>query len=231
LRENFRVNFNFIFIGIQINDIKIPNGVYSDLEKNLITESVLFSFNDVDLRWIGLDNWTYFITFDVPDDFLMHSFLILTFDGVDTIANVTLNDQFLGQTQNMFTRYSYNVRQILKPENQLKLEFTSPVTFAKSINQFKIPPECPPKVYNGECHMNLLRKMQASFAWDWGLAAPSMGIWKNVYLDGYDSIKFRDITYDLKDVNNDQWMLDVTVFAETGKRKSQFNGIIEYEIK
>lgn len=53
--------------------------------------------------------------------------------------------------------------------------------------------------YNGECHMNLLRKMQASFAWDWGLAAPSMGIWKDAYIDVHDTLIIRDITYELID--------------------------------
>jgi hypothetical protein len=29
----------------------------------------------------------------------------------------------------------------------------------------------------GECHANFIRKMQASFSWDWGPAFPSMGLW------------------------------------------------------
>lgn len=45
----------------------------------------------------------------------------------------------------------------------------------------KIPPFCVPKEYNGECHVNYLRKMQCSFGWDWGPAFPSVGIWYNEY--------------------------------------------------
>lgn len=48
---------------MQITDIKLPSGVYTELEKNNVTESVLFSKNDVDLRWIGLVNWTYSLNF------------------------------------------------------------------------------------------------------------------------------------------------------------------------
>ena len=48
----------------------------------------------------------------------------------------------------------------------------------------KVPPECPPDVYHGECNANKLRKMQASFSWDWGLAAPSVGLW-SVNLSSY----------------------------------------------
>lgn len=98
-------------------------------------------------------------------------------------------------------------------------------------------------MYNGECHVNLLRKMQASFAWDWGLAAPSMGIWKNVYLDLYDSIIMRDITYQLIDgvevddeevdelaSDDDMWTLKISVHLETGLGEADFQGVIACEL-
>lgn len=50
----------------------------------------------------------------------------------------------------------------------------------------KIPPFCVPKEYNGECHVNYVRKMQSSFGWDWGPAFPSVGIW---YTYKYNMIK------------------------------------------
>lgn len=49
---------------IRITGINLPSGVYTELERNNITESVLFSRNDVDLRWIGLINWTYALLFE-----------------------------------------------------------------------------------------------------------------------------------------------------------------------
>jgi beta-mannosidase len=93
-------------------------------------------------------------------------------------------------------------------------------------------------MYNGECHVNLLRKMQASFAWDWGLAAPSMGIWKNVYLDTYDSIVIRDITHQLIDgpddegeaYDDDVWTLKIFVHLETGLAEAEFQGVIAYQL-
>lgn len=87
--------------------------------------------------------------------------------------------------------------------------------------------------------MNLLRKMQASFAWDWGLAAPSMGIWKSVWLETYDSIVIRDVTYQLIDSNvgdcseeienQDIWTLKIFVHMETGLEEVEFNGVLASE--
>lgn len=83
----------------------------------------------------------------------------------------------------------------MQKKNRLEIAFESPIDAAKqnaARNNFT-PPECPPDRYNGECHMNFLRKMQASFAWDWGLAAPSVGIWLAIliYIDFY----YRDYTH------------------------------------
>lgn len=63
-------------------------------------------------------------------------------------------------------------------ENELKVTFISPVESAlyRSEKHFTAP-ECVPSDYHGECHVNQLRKMQASFSWDWGPAFPSVGIW------------------------------------------------------
>ena len=63
-------------------------------------------------------------------------------------------------------------------ENVLNVSFLSPVVTAnmRSNKEFTAP-TCVPAVYNGECHVNQIRKMQASFSWDWGPAFPSVGIW------------------------------------------------------
>lgn len=64
--------------------------------------------------------------------------------------------------------------------NVLEVIIKSPIRTANNIfnnSSNKIPPFCVPKGYNGECHVNYLRKMQSSFGWDWGPAFPSVGIW------------------------------------------------------
>lgn len=63
-------------------------------------------------------------------------------------------------------------------ENDLLVNFMSPIKAAKSRSKkhFTVP-DCVPQAYHGECHANQLRKMQASFSWDWGPAFPSVGLW------------------------------------------------------
>lgn len=97
----------------EISNITIPSGVYSDLESAGITESVLFSYNDVKLRWIAKENWTYSLQFNVTSNDLSHQFVMLTFDGIDTLTDIRVNDKLVGSTNSMFIRYRYDVKDIL----------------------------------------------------------------------------------------------------------------------
>lgn len=49
--------------------------------------------------------------------------------------------------------------------------------YEEQLADYEVPPECLDASFKGECHANHIRKMQSSFAWDWGPAFPSMGVW------------------------------------------------------
>lgn len=158
---------------------------------------------------------------------------ILTFLGIDTISTIHLNGQLLGHTDNMFVRYQYDVKDLLQSSapggmNTLQVEIENPIKAASNLaskNSFT-PPNCPPGVYNGECHMNFLRKMQASFAWDWGLAAPSAGLWKGVELEIYDTATIRDATVDME-LMDKKWNVRFRVYLETGVASAKVKGNLE----
>lgn len=144
----------------------------------------------------------------------------LTFHGIDTVSSIYLNGQLLGHTTNMFVRYSFDVINYLKPENILEIKIISPVWAAKAradeylSNDVKVPPNCPHSRANGECHRNMLRKMQASFGSDWNLAAPSMGIWKPVDLEYFEVAIMRDVDVAIRH-NDTHWTLDMRIFLST----------------
>lgn len=142
-----------IYASTEINNITIPSGVFSDLENANITESILFSYNDVALRDIAMVNWTYSKKFNMTTEDLDHNNLILTLHGLDTISEIFLNEHLLGTTDNMFLRYRYDITDILVDgENNLSINFESPVKAAENLNElleYPVPPSCPPKNYNG----------------------------------------------------------------------------------
>lgn len=77
---------------------------------------------------------------------------------------------------------------------------------------YRVPPECPPDVQKGECHVNFLRKEQCSFSWDWGPAFAPTGLNGNVALNIIAAFNFNFSVSvypeDRRDLEN-YWILDL----------------------
>ncbi|KAI4469189.1 beta-mannosidase [Holotrichia oblita] len=203
-------------------NVTVPGGVYSDLMNNKIINDIFYGSNDVDSRWAAQRNWTYSTTFMVDQNLSDYKMICLVFEGVDTFAQIYINDVLATVTDNMFIQYVINIKDLIKlGPNDLRLEFQSPIERAKQLYEeqalrYQVPPVCVPNEYNGECHVNHIRKMQASFSWDWGPAFPSMGIWKPVYVEAYMSTVIRYINVDVEESNTtDEWNVNIRAyFAE-----------------
>jgi beta-mannosidase len=158
----------------------IPGTIHTILfTANQITEPY-WGYNDVDLRSLVYSSWTFRKNFSLSQDFLTFTQFALHFDQIDTVANITLNGCFLGQTNSMFIAYTFNVTQsCLQSDNELQIDFESPVLYAlsqtKAYND-TVPPDCPPDVQHGDCHVQFVRKEPCSFSWDWVRIQPKLSI-------------------------------------------------------
>jgi beta-mannosidase len=150
---------------------QVPGTIHTILlAANLIPDPYL-GYNDVNLRYLIYSSWTFRKNFALTDDFLSLTQFTLHFDQIDTVANITLNGCFIGQTNSMFIPYSFNVtRSCLQSNNELRIDFESPVIYAanqaKAYNE-SVLPVCPADVQHGECHIQFIRKEICSFSWDW----------------------------------------------------------------
>ncbi|XP_044729918.1 beta-mannosidase-like [Chrysoperla carnea] len=199
----------------------VPGGIYSDLMDAGIIGDIYKNFNDLELRWIPRENWNYFTNFSVSKEILEKKAVFLVFNGIDTFATITLNGKEVGYTENMFRRYRYSVKDFLRiGNNNISVYIHSPIEV--SIKEYEIEtkrhdgipvlPICLPDKYNGECHVNHIRKQQASFSWDWGPSFPSSGIWKLPVLETYDVVMIGDIEVHItRQSENKRW--DVKLIA------------------
>ncbi|XP_069671590.1 beta-mannosidase-like isoform X2 [Periplaneta americana] len=215
----------------------VPGGIYTDLRTaGILSQDIYYRFNDIEYRWVSMDNWTYSTNFQVAPELIKKQQIFLVFHGVDTVASVYLNDKHIGDCGNMFVRYSFPIKSVIQSgENHLEVRFQSAITAAQARSEeqaknYVVPPNCVPKEYRGECHVNFLRKMQASFAWDWGPAFPSAGLWKSVVLEAFDTAVIRDVTTNAKETK-DHWILDVKIFFETGREVSEVSGKFEVSLQ
>lgn len=199
--------------------VSVPGGVYTDLMKNNIIGNVFEAYNDVNTRWVSKINWTYTKHFDGTAQLLEYNNIILKLDGIDTFATVSVNGIMVGNTDNMFVQFNFDIKQHLKVgDNILEIDFESPVNkatnaYLEQLENYLVPPKCVPAEYRGECHVNHIRKMQASFSWDWGPAFPSMGVWNDVTITAFNNTVIKYIQPTIKSVD-DKWKVYVTTQFE-----------------
>lgn len=169
----------------------IPGTIHTDILNAEIIQDPFYADNESTLQWISKCNWIYSTKFDIPLGFSNEHKTTLVFEGLDTIADIYLNDKLILKSENMFIKYDVEVSDILKRKsNILKIIFYSPVESAKKLEEKygKLQVEL-------ESSRVYLRKAQYSFGWDWGPVFPTMGIWKSVYLEQKDDITINDIVF------------------------------------
>src|SRR6266480_1677968 len=71
----------------------VPGCVHTDLLNNKLIEDPFYRDNEKKLQWIGKTDWEYQTTVNLTAGMLKRKNLELVFEGLDTYANVFLNDQ------------------------------------------------------------------------------------------------------------------------------------------
>ena len=84
-------------------------------KQNLIPEPY-YRYNDVDIRWVALDeNWVFENVIEITEaSVLTNNRIDLVFNSIDTVATIYLNDKFILFTEKQFVKYS--VEQTMQEE-------------------------------------------------------------------------------------------------------------------
>ncbi len=170
----------------------VPGSVYGDLLSAGKIEDPFWKDNeDAALKLMDYD-YEYVTSFDCDNSLLSSDEVILHFDGLDTIADITLNGQFLGHAENMHRTWEFSVKSLLKKsDNTLSVIFRSPTKFIQEAYE-KAPTRGTEDAMNGFVH---LRKAHCMFGWDWGAHLPDAGIWRPVSLLGIDTARFDSVEF------------------------------------
>ena len=162
----------------------VPGGVHSDLLALGKIPDPFVADNELKVMWVAETDWEYRRSFTVSAELLAEENVNLACDGLDTIADLYLNGTYLGHAENMFRRWEWNVKSLLKKgSNELRIIFGSPVRFITAKQaQLSLPGggDIP-----GGPH---LRKAPCHWGWDWGPKLPPIGVCKDIRLEGYSSV-------------------------------------------
>jgi beta-mannosidase len=202
---------------------QVPGVVQTDLLKDGLIPDPFYQDNDTRLQWIGLTDWEYRTTFQVDAATLAHDHVDFVFEGLDTYADVYVNDQAVVHADNMFRRWRVPVKTLLKAgPNTLRIVFHSPIE--SMIPKVKALPYILPSVttINTGNEENVAtapytRKAGYQYGWDWGPRYVTEGIWQPIRVETWDALRIENLHIQQETINKDVAALSAEFNVEASR--------------
>ena len=194
---------------------KVPGTVHLDLLENGIIEDPFFRLNEHELQWIDKLDWNYRTNFNINDFHYDFDSIELDFHGLDTYADVFLNDSMIYSADNMFIGKTVDIKKnIIKGNNELLVKFKSPIKVGIEKHDklgYNLPENANDLSEIGKVAENkkvgvFSRKAPYSFGWDWGPRLVTSGIWRPVNLNFWNNFKIKDLHITQNIIDNDAFL-------------------------
>lgn len=165
--------------------MQLPGDGVSALERAGIVPDPYWGRNEYDVRKMSDHEWIAKRVFTVD-----RIDLNLTVQEVDTIAQISINGIQVASTKNSFRSYEIDVSDALRVgENEIEIRFFSNPKVAQKL-QNEQPFYVPWQKENGVIgNVNMLRKVQCDFGWDWGVALAPFGVYGPIKLVPQQDVK------------------------------------------
>ncbi|AKI01626.1 beta-galactosidase/beta-glucuronidase [Hoeflea sp. IMCC20628] len=155
--------------------LPVPGDVHSALLDAGIITDPYWRDTEIALDWVHESEWTATKRFELTD--IEGGHWTLSFDGIDCVADISLNGISLGRVENRFLRHDFEVGDaLIGGENCLQVHFLSNST--EAIRKAAASPyPVPYSTDNNRLpHYNFLRKPQCDAGWDWNIALSPLGL-------------------------------------------------------
>ena len=174
-------------------DMQIPGTVLSGLLAAGKIKDPFYRTNEDATRALFWKDYVFTRTFDVDEELLAQQHIVLVCEGLDTLAEISINGTFLAKTDNMHRTWKFQAKKLLHPgKNESQIVFRSVLRFIEDYSY-----EAHKKINYIPCGSmkgnQLLRKAHSMFGWDWGPQTIDAGIFRDIYLQGYSHARIEDI--------------------------------------
>ena len=199
----------------------VPGVVHTDLMDNGLIEDPYYRLNERSLQWIDKEDWIYEVSFDAGALMRGYEHIRLEFLGLDTYADVFLNETQILTADNMFRRWAAEVKPLLKERgNVLRVYFHSPIN--KALPLYESLPyryeawndQADNGGLDGKKLSPFTRKAGYHYGWDWGPRLVTSGIWRPVKLQGWNELRLEDVFHRQTEVSSEAARVETQVEIE-----------------
>lgn len=179
---------------------RVPGNVHTDLLHNGLIPDPFFGTNEHDLQWIDKKEWEYETIISLPSNWQEQESVELSFDGLDTYADVYVNGTLVLSADNMFRAWSVPVKDVLQVgDNTIKIKFRSPIN--EDLPKLEALGYALPATNDqselgglGERRVSIFaRKAPYHYGWDWGPRFVTSGIWREARLEAWSGPRVTDL--------------------------------------
>ncbi len=165
---------------------EVPGSVYHDLLAAGKMEDPFYRDNELKALALMDHDFTYVTEFKTAEQLRACEKVLLRFEGIDTVADIFLNDIRVASACNMHRTFEYPVKEILREGlNELRVVLHSPTRYIQEAYENRFIDGSSDAMRG----FSYLRKAHCMFGWDWGPRLPDAGIWRAVSLVGYDTAR------------------------------------------
>jgi beta-mannosidase len=200
----------------------LPGDNFTALRQAGLIPDPFYGTNELEVQWVGREDWTFYRTFVLTASFLKNESVILELGSVDTIAEFWINGSLAGQSRNMFVPIHLQVRALLKEgDNEIRVVLKSPEKTAVSLAEalpYPIPHTGAPVM---SPHRNLIRKVQCHSGWDWGPCLMVSGVYGTLRLKASRSASLVRVWTETVPGSSGLWTLKVRADVDAVKAGRQ----------
>ncbi len=170
---------------------KVPGSIHLDLLANGQINDPYYRDEISRIGWIDSTTWVYRLDLApmaLPEE---SSNVELVFEGLDTRADVFINDRLVLEVANMFRQWRIDLQpELFRDTIHIMVHFHSPIAWGKKLSEnvdWSYPSDSDP--FPGKPSV-FLRKAAFQFGWDFAPPLPGCGIWKTVFLEVWNSVRW-----------------------------------------
>ncbi|WP_151733278.1 beta-mannosidase ['Paenibacillus yunnanensis' Narsing Rao et al. 2020] len=178
----------------------VPGTVHTDLLRNGLIEQPFYGTHEHGLQWIDKKDWEYRTALHLEEEWQSYERVLLDFAGLDTYADVYINQVHALSADNMFRAWTVPAKELLRTgENEIRVRFRSPVKEdlpkLKALGYALPAPNDQSELggLDGQQISVFARKAPYHYGWDWGPRFVTSGIWREASLTGMNGANIGDL--------------------------------------
>ena len=166
-----------------------PLTAHTNLMDNKLIPDPFKGCNEREVQWVSEYEWWYRKEIDLTEEVVGKDTVELYFGGLDTYATLWVNDAKIGEANNMFTPWRFNIKPQAKiGRNVIVIRFKPAQKVANELEaKHKHKYSClSAENFSARPYV---RKAQYSFGWDWGPKLPTAGILGGAKIVAYNKAR------------------------------------------